>query len=53
MLKNGCSIRIIPELLGHTCLKSTQIYTEVLKDDLRRMVETFHPRRNQLYLRSS
>jgi site-specific recombinase XerD len=53
MLKNGCSTRVIQELLGHKSLKSTQIYTEVLKDDLRIIVEKHHPRGNQLRLRSS
>jgi integrase/recombinase XerD len=53
MLKNGCSTRVIQELLGHTSLKSTQIYTEVLKDDLRLIVEKHHPRGKQLRLGSS
>jgi len=53
MLKKGCSIRVIQELLGHKSLTSTQVYTEVLKEDLRVIVETYHPRKHQLNLRSS
>lgn len=44
MLKNGCDIRIIQELLGHKDLKATQIYTQVNKEDLREVVNKNHPR---------
>jgi len=50
MLKNGCSIRVIQELLGHKSLKSTQVYTEVVKGDLKEIIEKNHPRKFQLFL---
>jgi site-specific recombinase XerD len=44
MLKAGCNIRYIQDLLGHEQLCSTQVYTQVNKEDLRRVVEKAHPR---------
>lgn len=43
MLKNGCNIRTIQELLGHKSLSSTQIYTKVVKEDLREIINKSHP----------
>lgn len=43
MLKNGCSIRVIQELLGHSDLRSTQIYTQVNKEKLKEVVNEKHP----------
>ncbi len=47
MLKNGCSTRVIQELLGHNSLTSTQIYTNLDKRDLREVLENKHPRSSQ------
>jgi site-specific recombinase XerD len=44
LLKNGCDLRIIQELLGHTLLTSTQLYTHIEKHDLRRVINSAHPR---------
>jgi integrase/recombinase XerD len=44
LLAGGADIRYIQELLGHSSLKSTQVYTRVETSDLRRMLETCHPR---------
>jgi integrase/recombinase XerD len=44
MLKRGADIRQIQELLGHTNLRTTQIYTHIVKGDLRRVQEHCHPR---------
>ena len=44
LLRAGCDIRYIQELLGHKRLKNTQIYTRVDKDDLREVVDKYLPR---------
>jgi site-specific recombinase XerD len=44
MLQNGASIRVIQEILGHKDLKSTTIYTQITKNDLRDVVNHSHPR---------
>jgi site-specific recombinase XerD len=44
LLKAGCDLRYIQELLGHERLRSTQVYTRVEKEDLRAVLDTCHPR---------
>ena len=44
MLKNGADIRYIQQLLGHSSLTTTQVYTRVENTDLRRMLDECHPR---------
>jgi integrase/recombinase XerC len=44
MLRNGCGIRVIQELLGHERLETTHIYTTVEKENLRQVVGRNHPR---------
>jgi len=44
LLKAGCDLRYIQELLGHEALRSTQIYTKVDKEDLRAVIDACHPR---------
>ncbi len=45
LLKNGCDIRYIQEILGHRALASTQIYTRVDREDLSGVIDAYHPRR--------
>ena len=44
MLKNKADIRIIQELLGHSSLNSTQVYTRVSITDLKQVHKRCHPR---------
>ncbi len=44
LLDGGADLRQVQELLGHADLGSTQIYTHVSRDRLRRVVEKSHPR---------
>jgi integrase/recombinase XerD len=43
MLKNGAPVRHIQEMLGHESLESTQIYTRVTINDLKRIHSQYHP----------
>ena len=45
LLRSGCDMRHIQVILGHEALATTQIYTRVDKDDLKRSLDEFHPRR--------
>jgi integrase/recombinase XerD len=44
LLRSGCDMRHIQVILGHEALQTTQIYTKVDKDDLKRSLDAFHPR---------
>lgn len=44
MLNEGADLRTVQELLGHSSLSSTQIYTHITKDALQRSYNHFHPR---------
>jgi integrase/recombinase XerD len=43
LLANGADLRAIQTLLGHADLGTTEIYTHVLEERLRRLVEDHHP----------
>jgi site-specific recombinase XerD len=45
LLRSGCDMRHIQVILGHECLATTQIYTRVDKEDLKKSLDEFHPRR--------
>jgi site-specific recombinase XerD len=44
LLRSGCDMRHIQVILGHEALATTQIYTRVDKEDLRRSLDEYHPR---------
>ena len=43
LLAGGADLRVVQTLLGHADIATTQIYTHVLDDHLRKLVETSHP----------
>ncbi len=45
LLEAGCDVRYIQEMLGHSSLESTQIYTHVAANQLKAMHERYHPAR--------
>lgn len=46
LITGGADLRVVQELLGHSSLLTTQIYTHVQKQDLKETVEVCHPMAN-------
>ena len=45
LLRSGCNIRHIQQILGHRRLRNTEVYTKVDREQLREVLDAFHPRK--------
>jgi predicted nucleic acid-binding protein len=43
MLENGADMRYVQSMLGHDCIVSTQVYTELSIRQLKKLHATTHP----------
>jgi len=46
LLENGADLRAIQQMLGHESITTTEIYMHVDKSHLKKVITSFHPRRN-------
>ncbi len=44
LVQNGADLRVVQELLGHVSITTTEIYTHLNREDIRKAILQYHPR---------
>lgn len=53
ILENGAGVKHVKEMLGHSHIESTVVYTHFSISSLKRIMKMYHPRENELYVELS